>query len=614
MFPKQDNLRSKIIKTASIIFFLQIFAAIMLIAKNPIERYEICIYSSIPDIIWVLLPLAILGGIGIVVSQAAVSDENGKRYWWQIGLLIIVMSNLVVVLLPYLRGYLFAGTGDHLSHIGYTIDILQTGTKTSSNVYPITHIITSQLSSILGIPVYTMINFIGPLFFLSFILFTYLLSREILPKTASIFATLASNVLYCYYYNLVFPMGFAFITTVLFFYIYFRYCRYKSAEVMVILIITGILIVFFHPVTAFSLIIALLFMESGKLIFNRVCLSGRGDRSQVTQISLILPLLLFAALMLWIWEHFWVWNSSVKSVTGWFHKEMLVESMTDKSVEAFDLLGLDILGILELFVKMFGHYAIYAGLSLIAITAIAKRCLTSSNRNCREIFQYSIFFLPAMGIWITDYVRPLTTLSSGRIVCLVTALFPPLVGLALYKIGGMEREGDDSSLYLWRNLRMLSIILILIMCFSIGIFSLYPSPLTLRSNWAASYEMYSSQKWLLEKGDSSVAVLGLGHTATYRYAHALWGAKISGRKAYPVQNLDEKIPDHFNYHLGYAMFSDSLEGDRYLLSRENYVVQLYTELYTEIARYSKEDFSRLNMDPSVIKLYSNDGSQVYYIS
>jgi hypothetical protein len=588
----------------------------MFIAQNPIERYEPCIYSAIPDIIWILLLLPILGGIVIVVSQAAVSDENGKRYWWQIGLLMILMSNLVVVLLPYLRGYMFACTGDHLSHIGYVIDILQTGTKTSTNVYPITHIITSQLSSISGIPVYTMINFIGPLFYLSFVLFSYLLSREILPKTASIFASLASTILYCYYYNQVFPLGFGFIIIILFLYIYFKHCICVSSNVAIILIISGILIVFFHPVTAFLLIIALLVMESGKPIFDRVCHTGRGETSPI---SLILPLLLFAAFLLWIWEHFWVWRCSVKSLTAWLHTEFLVEPMTEKATEAFDLLGLDILGQLELFIKMFGHYFIYVGLSLIAIIAIAKRCLSSSNRNCRELFLYSIFFLPVMGLWITDYVKPLTTLSSGRIIFLVTALFPPLVGLALYKIGGMEQKGiqkdkvDDSSSYMCKNLRSLIIILIITVCFTIGTFSLYPSPLTLRTNWAVSYGMEGGQEWLLEKGDSGVTVLSLGYTPTYRYAHALWGYGISEEKAYPVEKRHEKVPDHFNYHLGYAMFSESFDGDRYQITREDYILYLFTELYTEMARYSKEDFSRLNIDPSVHKLYTNNESQVYYV-
>lgn len=604
-----------ILKLISTILLIFILLAIILIKQNPVAGYELSIYSPLPVTVWVFLLGSIIGGIILVVNQAANSSKKTGN-WWQIGLLLILLSNLVIVLLPYLRGYAFSCSGDHLSHLGYVKNILQTGTLTTGNVYPITHIIIFQLSSILGISEEIVINFIGPLFYLLFVLFTYLLSREILPKTAAILATTASTVLYCYYYNQVFPMGFAFITTVLVFYLYFNYLNHKSVAFATVLIVTGCLIVFFHPVTSFMLIVALVVMESGKILFDRIFITGRGRISQVNQISLILPLLFFVILMIWIWAKYSVWSYSVSSVAGWFNAELLTKPMSEIALESFDKLGLSTLGILELFIRMYGHYFIYLVLSLIAIESIVRKCFISFSDDNHSIFLYSILFMPMTAIWLTDYIRPLTTLSSGRIIWFMTALFPTLVGLGLYRIGRMEieRVGKDTRGGFisdkGKTIGALSVILILIICSVIGIFAIYPSPLILQTNWASSYAMIDGQEWLLENGDPNVNVLTIGSPAPQRYADALWG---NTARKYPGADKNEQFQDHFNYHLGYTTFGQSIEGGRYIILRENYINLLYKQLYLKVGRFNDDDFFRFKLDPSVNKLCTNEDTQILYV-
>ena len=147
--------QNSFMKLISSILFIFILLATILIKQNPIAGYELNIYDAIPVSVWVLLLLAIIGGIGIVVNQAAINSGKKAKFGWQIGLLLILLSNLEIVLLLYLRGYAYLCTGDHLSHIGYAKSILQTGFIISKNVYPITHITISQLSSILGISVHS---------------------------------------------------------------------------------------------------------------------------------------------------------------------------------------------------------------------------------------------------------------------------------------------------------------------------------------------------------------------------------------------------------------------------------------------------------------------------
>ena len=167
--------------------------ATILIIQNPSTGYEISVYSAMPAMIWILFSVAITGGIAIVVYQVTAGHERKGGDWWQIGLLLILLNSVVIILLPYLRGYAFSGPGDHLYHLGSVKDIIWTGSTTLGNIYPITHILISQFSSILNISPEIMINFIGPLFYLLFVLFTYLLSKPSPAPVPYIIRSLSIN-------------------------------------------------------------------------------------------------------------------------------------------------------------------------------------------------------------------------------------------------------------------------------------------------------------------------------------------------------------------------------------------------------------------------------------
>jgi hypothetical protein len=608
------------VKIVSTILFLLIITAIILIAQNPAEGYELSVYNAVPFLAWILLITAISGGIGIIVYQTSRGKEEEK--WWQVGLLLILLSNLVIVLLPYLRGYAFSDYGDHLSHLGSVKGILQAGSFSADNVYPATHILISQLSSLLNISPERMMNFAGPLFYLLFVLFTYLLSREILPKPAAMLATAASTVLFCYYYIEVFPMGFAFMTFPLVLYLYLKYWKGKSVF-GIPLIILIVLMAFFHPVASLTLTIALLIMEASKPLFDRLYIGKRQrahfSPSWIQQISLNPPLISFIILMLWIWQHYRVWDSTVLSVVSWFRAELLVKPMTERAKEAFETLGLGGIGQLELFIKMYGHHFIYLLLSLIAGIIIARKKLPLVNKDTMGIFLLYCFFMAAVALLLVDYVRPLTSLTSGRMIWLVTALFPPLVGLALFKIGGMEAKGNIEStkeplheFSRGKPAKAVGVGLVIAICSLIGIFSIYPSPFTLRPNPAVSYAHMAGENWLLEQGDPSVKAVGLGTGPLYRFADALWGTQERNYPHEDIEDMSEGVGDHFSYDQ-YETLGESFAGDRYMMSRQEFIEIVYTDLYPQIGRFTEDDFAKLEGDFSVDKLYNNGELQVWYV-
>ncbi len=364
-------------KFISIILLMIFITAVIMIARNPISGGEMSIYDSLFPLTIVLLVLTIMGGISLVILGLYKNNN-----YWKLGLFLILLGSLVIVLLPYLKGYQFSDGGDHLTHLGFAKDILNTGYFGNNDVYPVTHILTAQLSLILSLTAETLINFISPLFYLLFVLFTYLYAKEILSKPAAILATVASTVLFCYYYNEVFPMGFALIFFPLILYLYFHHLKTKSARITVLLIILVVFMVFFHPVTSFILTAALLLMETGNLIYRRFS-NGKKEPSVFTA---GLPMISFYALILWIWYRFYVWNSAVSSVAGWFNSELFVQPMTASAQESFNKLGLSISQQLLLIIQTYGHILVFLGLSMITILQMIRSKAVSGRENNREIF------------------------------------------------------------------------------------------------------------------------------------------------------------------------------------------------------------------------------------
>ena len=85
--------------------------------------------------------------------------------------------------------------------------------------------------------------------------------------------------------------------------------------------------------------------------------------------------------------------------------------------------------------------------------------------------------------------------------------------------------------------------------------------------------------WLLEQGNPDVKVTGAGVAKPYRFAHALWGTRVTTN--YPPEDRNKHVPDHFGYTECQTL-GESFEGDTYLRTREKFIEEIYTELYPQI--------------------------------
>jgi hypothetical protein len=256
-FMKFDN-ENIIVKIIAIIALIFITLSVSLIRNTENTGYEASIYTAIPLLSWVFLIIGIVCGIYIVVYNVY-TKEHEKNNKWVLGLFLILLSDLIILALPILRGYAFWGRGDPFSHIIIVLNIISSGHTASSNFYPIAHIYVAEFSFLSNISPEILLKFI-PLFFgILFVVCMYLFAKSILPnKGQVILATIASTTfLHGWYINLT-PNHLSNLILPLVFFIFFKSYERTShlkTEFRLLLIIMIFLYGAFHPNPAIALLI-----------------------------------------------------------------------------------------------------------------------------------------------------------------------------------------------------------------------------------------------------------------------------------------------------------------------------------------------------------------------
>lgn len=346
------------VKIAASICFVLIILAVILIYRNPVTGYELSIYAIVPRLAWVFLGISIVCGIGIVVDQAFASDEQ-KPNLWVVGLILVVVSNMVILLLPLLKGFTFYGHGgDIASHMGLVKDIITAGNFPSNNIYPLTHIWVAATSLVTNISPMGLSTPLSLLFYPLLVAFTYSLSTQVLPKPAQRIATLISALVLFYFYTLIFPQGFSSVYVVLALFLFFKTTSERNIAYTILLILLLALFPVFHLSTSFVIIVIFVVVEVARLLFNRwhkrkmaesmPSSDSRGMRAEPSLICLVI-------LMMWVWEHMTFWENNMLHVARWFRGEINVSMLTNQMVPMLSKLHLSLPEMLELGGRLYGY-------------------------------------------------------------------------------------------------------------------------------------------------------------------------------------------------------------------------------------------------------------------
>jgi hypothetical protein len=584
-----SNNRNQLTKLfLSVLFILLALAIYSLQYYTP--GYKFSIYDNLPYGSLILLIVINICGFFITLV-----NYRKKSNYWKLGFILIILTNMMILLIPFLTGYIFSSNSDHLTHIGYIKDIIQTGLINSAfnrDIYPITPIFGAETSLFTGISVNTIAFFIGPIFYLLFMLYIYNFSNSISPNS-KFFALLASTILLGYYFKEIFPMGYAFLTYPLIFYVFFKYREERNINFAFIAVLLVCFMAFFHMISAIILTVLLFSYEIFNYLYGIIYLKKRDYK-----ISLTLTILSLIVIIAWISQISWVWKDTVYNILNFANLDLISKPMVQNAAESFNKLGLNISQVIDLFIRTYLPIFIFAILSAFTgLKLIFSKKLAIENR---LILVLSMLTVICIVLWLIDYVFPLSSLSSGRLIWLVVPLFPLFVGISLFSITNTSKIKNDKVKYF-------SVFIILITCSLISIFAIYPSPQIYEYNTAVSNSEFASADWAIVKSTNEFPIMTAGFQPIYRYKDAIDGTVNNEERRYPMM-----IPDHFNY-TDSSEIGKNYPKDRYMIFKPEFLTSLYGNLYKNLNRFDKEDFVNLNTDKSVFKIYQNGDSEVWYI-
>jgi hypothetical protein len=601
-----------ILKIIAIVSFILLTFTLSIIANSAASGYEISIYTNISPLVWIFLLGSIIGGVTIITYQASRKDCKSNDYFWLVGFLILIISNFIILSLYIFRGYYIYGHGDVLSHLGMMKDILLSGHISQDNLYPVTHILITQIAEVSEISHVLVAKYLHVFFSILFMLYVYCLSKAIFHNRSYVLLSTAASItlFFSLFQTGIYPHLLSMLMLPLFYYLYFKTLEERSLEFEILFITLLIMYPFFHPISALIVILSLVVMEFSKVLY--FVLKNKQIIQATRQIRTSHILISFITFSLWILS-FRQFRYNLQYLVKWLSGEASHIAQMSETVGKLEKLHIHRFDIVELLLKMCGDDLIYIILSLIAVFIIFKKIVRSDDEKLEKAFMVSIWFLLGSLLSIFSFIS-FRIHDPYRILNLNFSMVvtPLLVGYALSE---SFRKHEMKLKSIWSYVVIVIIVSLIVLPATIGIFSLYTSPYINQPNSQVTQMEIEGMTWLFNYKDRTIKTIEI-LSITSRFADAILGYNwhnerndISTRSS---EGKNRFIPDHFNYSY-HETLGESLVRDNYaIISKYDRVLHL--SVWNVIGRFNENDFERLNYDKTVNKLYSNGEFEVYRVN
>ncbi|RZN13855.1 MAG: DUF1616 domain-containing protein, partial [Methanosarcinales archaeon] len=600
---------NRVIKIIAIIAFSFIILALMIIARTPpASGYEISIYDVYPWYFWFFIITSIFMGQVILMKGALSSDKTDNL--WILGFLAILTTNIILLFMPFVRGYATYGRGDVLTHIGYIKDILRTSSIGTNNFYPLDHILTASLSYITGISVEHTVNIIPPVFFLFYIISIYFLAKQVFERRDEVFFVLAfASILLFGNGNLIFaPSVQSFFLLPFILYLYFKSRGSTHAlEFSILLIISLFLTVFFHPMTTLFLILVFLILEFCLFIYKNI------NKRQGIELPKLQKRNLFNVILI-SFITFFIWYFSFSAITGMFRGVLnwlryeIGKSEAETYFELITRTHAGLFDLIEVIVNGYGQIIILGFLSLIFLIYIFniwRRHAEEQKLGFHHIF-FSfgslVFIVLSVIFFFNDFI-----IGFGRVSKYTFFFSSFFVAMGFYLVFNKSRPSFNK-----QRFKSISLCVILILLLYFSTFNLYYSPIIKETNQQVCETEINGMTWFFDNRNEETLIQEVG-LSQKRFYDAILGRLILSKNI--RYGADTRPVDHFEY-INKTSLGEYYKDQRYLLisiiGRISYP-KLHPK-YEEQWRFTPEDFSMLEKDNTVLRIYDNGNLNIYYVS
>ncbi len=578
-------------------------AHIIILNTPPAAGYEISLYKAYPYYLWIFILAAFSCGLGLLVYN---SFSNESSNWWIFGLIIPVYTNLLILLLPFIRGYTTLGRHDVLTHIGYIMDILHTG-HFPFNHYPVVHIIGADLSYLTGLRPELLAEIFPGLFTLFYIVSIHLLARNIAFRWGEtlLITAFGSLMLFKHANLMIAPSAICFLLLPFnLFLINRRLSSYKGLEFSIILILMLLMIPFLHPGegTIFLFLIILwleisrwLYLESNQRLGNdssKVCASQSLGIANPELIMIITWFVWFSS--------YYAFARTIKSIWSWLVNEMGTTTAMEYTA-IISKANLTLPEIIQLSFNMYGQALMYFITGIAVIIVFLKRLFSNNGKINQMQFTYSLLFIIFGALMLVAFLSKAIWVEYNRVMIYVIFAATILNGLGLYDIFHSRHK----------KIGMACIMIVLVTSATFGLFNTFPSPNVRESNSQVTAMEVLGMRHFLDHNYADLLIDNLG-VNQMRFANCIRGVQNTPKN---IRYLGTNPFDHFGYEINES-YGQSYTEDRYFLESKLSRIS-YPEIfpdYKHLWRFTPEDFYHLdNSDTSASRIYCNGEFWTYYI-
>jgi len=589
-------------KILSIFGFFIIIFCLYITAQNPgVQGYEISIYDEYPKYFWYLIIVCIL--IFQIIIFIDIFSNNQSSLSWKIACLGMVLCNSIIILLPLIRSYAILGRGDCGTHLGYMLEIQQTG-NFGRNTYPIAHILGVISADILSLPLNISMLLYPFIFYVLFVLSFYLLHRIThKSRTSTLIGMMLVPLLYFGNGNVMFfPQGLAnyFVLFVLYL-IFYRNLIYRNYSAYALLIVVScIFSTFFHPLVSLFLILTLVIHYLSCHLFKRLKLDSELTHQSFYRLIIILLAVFFS------WQfHARILLGTFKQVNAWFFEGTGEPTKYEKYSEIISEIQPDIYFLIKSFIfsaDLYGVRLLFTLMGIISVFIIIYGIK-------KETFHINPFHLTcAIGLFICFpvYIVSQFIIYDVSYVRLVHYAVIFSIILTSAALGFLIKTQRDKTY----NITSLCIVIFFLLIFAtyLTVFCVHVSPI-LRSpgHHVAESELVGMNTFFKIRFEE-LSIME-GGISVSRMKDALYGRKELQNVIYYIEPT---IPDHFNY-TKLTYFGDYYERPRYVVISTPFRIgspEISPE-FPERWRFNETDFLKLENDSSVSKFYTNRELDVY---
>lgn len=592
------------IKVIGITCLVLLIFAIVLLIKSPATNYEASIYLATPWVVWAIIILSFICGFGIVVHQVY---TKGKL--WGIGLLLIAFTSLICFSVHILRGYILLG-GDITTHLAFVQNIISSGKIDAANHYPALHLFVVFLNKLTSISPIKLLLYIPVPFYILYMYSFYLMSRAIFKEKGNAILATSIGIFTPIWMSLFYttPNGISICLIPLIMYTFIKFITTNNRRKFIYVLATIIILAFLpllHPLTALFLIIAL------SVIFIYITVIKHiKNVSRIKISSCMFFLIIVVILSLWTFVRLESFSRSENVEFETANQTANITNHIISKVTFFDSV-LSAIKLMEDNGYSFPPYLLkrYALPLLYLILTIMALPIIIRNRNHLLIG----LCLSGFALLFTAFLF-INTYYSGymnRVQEYIIIMSPIFAGVTIYEI--LMKVKAEQSILSWNRLRLIILAMVLIACLTNSIFTAYGSRYILFPNDQITNSELECMKWFIENKKSDIPTLTLSYQA-YRLKY-LYLPYEEARMRLDIEDWPPipSPPYHFGYDK-YETLGESVDRDYYMILNQQDKI-LYTEIWPEMVgkRFTPEDFAKLEYDPSIEKVNSYDGVDIWYI-